>query len=78
MSDLDVTDDTVKYQICICHNKEQPHMFHISEAVGKYIPDKRCPECGADFHMYWIPDYMDKYLYTNEDPRLYSYSNKRQ
>ena len=66
-----MTETERRNRLCICNNKEDPHMFDISEAVGKCIADKRCPVCGKRFVFMNQPRWMDKYLYINNDERYY-------
>ncbi len=60
-------------RLCICNNKQNPHIFDMSKAVGTCIADKRCPECGQWFTFMNPPRWLDKYLYVNDDPKYYKY-----
>lgn len=57
------------------------HVFDYEDAVIKYrdigsgvkIPEKKCPLCGWDFKSIEVPEYLDKYLFCDNDNRYYDY-----
>ena len=58
----------------MCECVRNGHRFDIGEAIGKYIPDKKCPICGSRIRFVKLPGYLDKYLYINSDSRYFDYS----
>ena len=70
-----MTESEQRARLCEC--VRNGHRFDISEAIGKCIVDKKCPECGSRIRFVQVPSYLDKYLYINSDTRYFEYKGQR-